>query len=119
MIGGKFKTIDQYIKIQPPEVRVILEVIRKTIQEVAPDAVETISYQMPTFKLNGKNLVHFAAWKNHIGFYPTPSGLDEFKNELSKFHGAKGSVQFPLDQPMPIDLIRKIVKYRVEENSKK
>ncbi len=111
-------TIDEYIRLQSFDIRDVLEKIRTTIQQEAPDAIETINYQMPTFKLNGKNLVHFAAWKNHIGFYPTPSGLDAFKEELSKYKGAKGSVQFPLNQPMPYDLIRKIVKYRVEENNK-
>jgi uncharacterized protein YdhG (YjbR/CyaY superfamily) len=110
------KTIDEYIGMQSPKIRETLEKIRNVIQKEAPDAIETISYQMPTFKLSGKNLVHFAAWKNHIGFYPTPSGLEEFKEELSKYNGAKGSVQFPLNQPMPLDLIRKIVRFRMQEN---
>jgi uncharacterized protein YdhG (YjbR/CyaY superfamily) len=96
-------------------VRTILYELRQTIREAAPDAEETINYQMPTFTLNG-NLVHFAAFKNHIGFYPTPTGIDAFKKELSVYKGAKGSVQFPIDQPLPLALIRRIVEYRVKEN---
>jgi uncharacterized protein YdhG (YjbR/CyaY superfamily) len=117
--GAQYKTIDEYIKLFPKEVREVLEQVRQVIQEEAPEATEAISYGMPTFKLNGRNLVHFAAWKNHIGFYATPSGNEAFKKELSAYKGAKGSVQFPLDQPMPISLIRKIVKFRVLENRKK
>ncbi|MBN2501302.1 MAG: DUF1801 domain-containing protein [Anaerolineales bacterium] len=112
------QNIDDYISNYPTDVQVILQKIRATIQEAAPNATEAISYQMPTFKLEG-NLVHFAAYKNHIGFYPTPNGIEEFKAELSKYKGAKGSVQFPLDQPMPYDLIRKITVYRVKENAAK
>lgn len=111
-----FKTIDEYIKTFPKEVRIILEQMRQTIRKAAPDAVEAISYQMPTFKLKGKNLVHFAAWKNHIGFYPTPSGIEAFKKELSQYGGAKGSIQFPMDKPLPLSLIRKIVEHRAKEN---
>lgn len=114
----QFKTIDEYIKIFPKEVQTILQTLRETIHKAAPEAVEAISYQMPTFKLNG-NLVHFAAFKNHIGFYPTPTGIDEFKKELSLYKGAKGSVQFPLDKPIPYNLVARIVKYRVNENLKK
>ena len=110
-------TIDEYISQYPQDIQQILESIRKVIKEAAPDAVEKISYQMPTFSLHG-NLVHFAAFKNHIGFYPTPSGIDGFKEELSQYKGAKGSVQFPLDKPMPYDLIASIVKFRVEENTR-
>ncbi|HBS47400.1 MAG TPA: hypothetical protein DEA91_28395 [Paenibacillus sp.] len=88
------------------------------IKEAAPDAKEKISYQMPTFELHG-NLVHFAAFKNHIGFYPTPNGIDAFKEELSVYKGAKGSIQFPLNEPMPYELISKIVKFRVAENIQK
>jgi uncharacterized protein YdhG (YjbR/CyaY superfamily) len=109
-----YKDIDQYISTFPEDVQVILENIRKTVHEVAPDAIEAISYQMPTFKLKG-NLVHFAAYKKHIGFYPTPSGLTGFKEELSKYPTSKGAVQFPLDRPIPYDLIKRIVEYRVEE----
>jgi len=93
--------------------------MRQTIRKGAPEAEETIAYQMPTFKLNGKNLVHFAAFKNHIGFYPTPSGIEAFNKELSPYKGAKGSVQFPIDKPIPFDLVEKIVIFRVKENLKK
>ena len=113
-----YSTIDEYVKGFPPEIQKKLEEIRSTVKMIAPAAEEKISYQMPTFYLNG-NLVHFAAFKNHIGFYPAPSGIDAFKDELSKYKGAKGSVQFPIDQPLPMELIRKIVEFRVEENLKK
>ena len=112
------KTIDEYIAGFPQDAQEILESIKAVIREAAPDAKETISYQMPTFKLKG-NLVHFAAFKTHIGFYPTPTGIDEFKDELSVYTGGKGSVQFPLDKPMPLDLIRRIVEFRVKENLEK
>lgn len=108
------KTIDEYIAGFPEDVQEILQKVRQTIKAAAPNAQETINYQMPTFTLNG-NLVHFAAFKNHIGFYPTPTGIEQFKDELSVYKGAKGSVQFPLDKPMPYDLIRRIVAFRVEE----
>jgi uncharacterized protein YdhG (YjbR/CyaY superfamily) len=110
-------TIDEYKKAFPKDIQLVLERVRQTIRKAAPDAVEAISYQMPTFKLNGKNLVHFAAWKSHIGFYPTPSGTEKFKKQLSRYKGAKGSVQFSLDEPIPYDLIIQIVKYRVNENT--
>ena len=110
-----FKTIDDYIKSFPKDIQKILEMVRQTIKKAAPEAEEAISYQMPTFKLNG-NLVHFAAFKNHIGFYPTPSGTKEFKKEISVFRSGKGSIQFPIDKPMPLSLIKKIVKYRVKES---
>ena len=108
-------TIDEYIAGFLPDVQEILEKIRLTIRAAAPDAQETISYQMPTFTLQG-NLVHFAAFKKHIGFYPVPTGIEAFKDELSVYQGGKGSVQFPLDQPMPYDLISRIVTFRVQEN---
>lgn len=107
--------IDEYIAGSPPDVQEILEKIRLTIRKAAPDAEETIKYQIPTFTLKG-NLVHFAAFKKHIGFYPTPTGIEKFKNELSVYEGAKGSVKFPLDKPIPFALIDKIVKFRVKEN---
>ena len=110
--------IDKYISGFPKEVQIILEEIRTTIRQAAPDAAETIKYAMPTFVLNG-NLVHFAAFKNHIGFYPVPSGIEAFKTELSVYKGAKGSVQFPINEPMPLGLISKIVKFRVKENLQK
>jgi uncharacterized protein YdhG (YjbR/CyaY superfamily) len=110
-----FVSIDKYIATFPKETQKILEEIRATIKAAAPEAEEKISYQMPTFVLNG-NLVHFAAFKNHIGFYPVPTGIEKFKKELSAYEGGKGSVQFPLDKPMPLILISKIVKFRVKEN---
>lgn len=110
-----FTSIDEYIASFPPNVQEKLEQMRTTIRAAAPDAVEKISYQMPTFALKG-NLVHFAAYENHIGFYPTPSGIEQFKDELAVYKSAKGSVQFPLDQPLPLDLVRRIVEFRVAEN---
>jgi uncharacterized protein YdhG (YjbR/CyaY superfamily) len=115
---GSHASIDEYIALFPKDIQKKLEELRATIKAAAPDAKEKISYQMPTFDLYG-NLVHFAAHKNHIGFYPTPSGIDAFKNELSVYEGAKGSVQFPLNKPLPLKLIRKIVKFRVSENVEK
>lgn len=109
-------SIDDYILTFPEDVQELLQTLRTVIKEVAPEASEKISYQMPTFELFG-NLVHFAAYKNHIGFYPTPSGIEKFKNELAIYKGAKGSVQFPIDEPLPYELIRKIVKFRVTENT--
>lgn len=111
-------SIDTYIASFPEAVQKLLEQMRSTIKKAAPKAEEKISYAMPTFYLNG-NLVHFAGYKNHIGFYPVPSGIEAFKKELSKYKGAKGSVQFPLDEPLPLALITRIVKYRVKENLKK
>jgi uncharacterized protein YdhG (YjbR/CyaY superfamily) len=109
------QTIDEYIAGFPTAVQEVLQKIRMTIHEAAPEAEEKISYQMPTFFLKG-NLVHFAAFKEHIGFYPVPTGIEKFKKELSVYKQGKGSVQFPLDQPMPYELITKIVKFRVKEN---
>ena len=116
--GKQFNTIDEYIKMFPEGVQRTLNELRQTIRDAAPEATETINYQMPTFTLHG-NLVHFAAFKNHIGFYPTPSGIEAFKQELSPYKGAKGSVQFPMDQPLPLALIRRIVAFRVKENSER
>jgi len=113
-----YNSIDEYIALFPPEVQKKLQEVRDTIHEAAPEAQEKISYQMPAFTLNG-NLVYFAAFKNHIGFYPIPSGIEAFKEELSKYPQGKGSVQFPFDRPLPLDLIRRIVLYRAEENKKK
>ena len=109
------KDIDVFIAKYPKEVRETLNRVRETIRAAAPGAEEGINYGIPTFSLNG-NLVHFSAFKAHIGFYPTPSGIEKFKKELSKYEGAKGSVKFPLDQPIPYALIAKIVKFRVKEN---
>ena len=114
----KFQTIDEYIAAFPQEIQDILQELRVTIQQAAPEATEKISYQMPTFFLKG-NLVHFAAYKNHIGFYPAPSGIEAFKAELSSYKGAKGSVQFPINEPLPLELISRITKFRVAENMAK
>jgi len=109
------QSIDEYIAGFPREVQEILQKVRKTIKKAAPDAEEAINYQIPTFTLKG-NLVHFAAYDKHIGFYPTPTGIEKFKNELSAYPVAKGSVKFPLDRAIPFDLITKIVRFRVKEN---
>ncbi|MCC6459634.1 MAG: DUF1801 domain-containing protein [Saprospiraceae bacterium] len=111
-------TIDEYIAGFPPATQQLLEQVRATIRAAAPDAEEAIKYAIPTFILGG-NLVHFAAFKNHIGFYPTPTGTTAFQAELSAYKSGKGSAQFPIDQPMPLDLITKIVEFRVQENLKK
>lgn len=112
------KNIDEYIAGFPDDIQKMLEQIRATIKEAAPDAEEAIRYAMPTFTLKG-NLVHFAAFKNHIGFYATPTGNEAFKKDLSGYKTAKGSIQFPLDKPMPLSLISKIVKFRVKQNLEK
>lgn len=114
----KITTIGDYIATFPESTRVLMEELRGLIREAAPEAEETISYQMPAFKLNG-NLVYFAGYKNHIGFYPTGSGISAFIDQLSAYKTSKGTVQFPLDKPLPADLITKMVKFRVEENLKK
>ncbi|MGB7537047.1 MAG: DUF1801 domain-containing protein [Anaerolineales bacterium] len=111
-------TIDEYIQSYPKDVQAILTKVRAVIRKAAPDAGETIKYRLATFTLNG-NLVHFGAFKNHIGFYPTPSGTAAFKKKLAPYVFAKGSIQFPLDKPIPYDLITKIVKFRVKENGAK
>lgn len=108
-------SIDAYIAGFPETTQALLQQIRLTLKQAAPEAEEAISYGIPTLKLKG-NLVHFAGYKNHIGFYPAPRALEEFKEELSGYKGAKGSVQFPLDQPLPLDLITKITKYRISQN---
>lgn len=105
--------VDEYIAAFPGDVQKKLQQVRQTIKKAAPDAEECIGYGIPTYKLNG-NLVHFGGFKNHIGFYPTPRGLAEFEKELSQYKGAKGSVQFPLDKPMPLDLIKRITLYRIK-----
>jgi len=110
------KTIDEYIGTFPKNVQDRLEKLRRTIREAAPEAVETISYGMPAFNLNNRYLVYFAAWKNHIGLYPMPSGIEAFQKELSPYKAAKGSVRFPMDKPFPFELVKRIVKYRVKEN---
>jgi uncharacterized protein YdhG (YjbR/CyaY superfamily) len=112
-----FESIDEYIRSFPKPVQKKLRELRKVIRELAPDAEEKISYQIPTFHL-GRNLVHFAAYANHIGFYPTSSGIRAFKSKLSKYNYSKGAIQFPLDEPLPMGLIRQIVKFRVREETK-
>lgn len=114
-----YSSIDEYISSLPVNVATIMQKIRRIITKAAPDTTEAISYQMPTFKLKGKNLVHFAAWRDHIGFYPTPSGTKKFERELKKYKYAKGSVRFPLDKPIPYSLISKIVTFRKNEESLK
>jgi len=109
-------TVDNYIKSFPENVQVILKKIRAIIKENAPGAVESLAYQMPAYKTDGKPLVYFAAFKNHIGFYATPTGHSAFAKELSMYKQGKGSVQFPFDKPIPYELISRIVKFRVHEN---
>jgi uncharacterized protein YdhG (YjbR/CyaY superfamily) len=113
------RTIDEYFAEFPPETRAVLEEMRALIRAEAPAATETISYAIPTFDLHGRHLVHFAGYENHIGFYPGARGIAEFKEELTGFKSAKGSVQFPLGQPLPTDLIRRIVAFRVEEGTRR
>ena len=108
-------SIDEYIAEFPPGTQELLRQMRELIRASAPGAIETISYAMPTFDLNGRHLVHFAAFKSHIGFYPTASGIESFKQEIAQYKNAKGSVQFPLGRPLPVDLIRRIVEFRVRE----
>ncbi|WP_162128490.1 iron chaperone [Flavobacterium phycosphaerae] len=113
-----FKSIDKYIAMQPEEVQVILEAIRQTIRKAAPQAEEAISYQMPAFKCHGP-LVYFAAYKNHIGFYPTGTGIKAFQKEIEVYKNSKGAVQFPLDQPIPHKLITQMVRFKLNENLNK
>jgi uncharacterized protein YdhG (YjbR/CyaY superfamily) len=113
-----YHTIDEYIALFPEDIQKILKELRAVIKAAAPDAEEKISYQMPTFAQKG-NVVHFAALKNHIGFYPTPSGIQAYHDELSIYEGSKGAIRFPIDKPLPLELISKIVKFRVAENLKK
>lgn len=114
----QYKNIDEYIGTFPPEVQAVLEKVRQTIHDAAPTATEAIAYGIPTFKLNG-NLVHFGGFKNHVGFYPAPKGIEAFKKELAQYLGGKGTIQFPLDKPIPFDLITRIVKLRVTQNENK
>jgi uncharacterized protein YdhG (YjbR/CyaY superfamily) len=114
--GKEPKTIDEYIATQPPNVQALLQQIRQTIHKAAPEAQETISYQMPAFK-QGSILVWFAAFKNHIGFFPKASGIEAFKEQLAPYKTSKGTVQFPLDQPLPLEIIAEIVRFRVKEQA--
>ena len=119
MMNKSINSVEEYIADFPKEIQTILKEIRATIKKSAPEAEESISYGMPAYKLNKKPLVYFAAFKNHIGFYATPTGHAAFADELSKYKQGKGSVQFPIDAPMPLDLMARIVKFRVEENLNK
>jgi len=115
-MGTTYKTVDEYIRTFQPTVQEILQKMRRTVKEAAPDAEEGITYNMPGFKINGKPLVYFAAFKSHIGFYPIPSGIEAFKEELSHYKQGRGSVQFPLDKPIPYELVKRIVVFRAKEN---
>ncbi len=112
-------TIDEYIAGFPPDTQAVLAEMRALISAAAPDATETISYAIPTFDLNGRHLVHFAGYAKHVGFYPIPSAMSAFADELSPYKSGKGSAQFPLGEPLPVDLIRRIVAFRVAENLKR
>jgi len=114
----QFKSIDEYIATFPDNMQKILEELRSTIKAAAPDAGETISYNIPTFTLNGKYLIYFAGWKNHISLYPIPIGTDAFNKQVSKYVEGKGTLQFPIDKPLPMKLIARIVKLKVAENRK-
>ena len=118
MPTNKFETIDEYIETFPENVRTILEKLRVTIRKAAPEGVESISYDMPTFKLDRTRLVYFSAWKNHIGFYSIPEGNEAFRKQLSPYSGPKGSLRFPLEKPIPYDLVNKIVTLRLKEIQK-
>ncbi len=118
-MNAGFKNVDEYIESFPPEIQERLIKIRTAIRKVAPGAEESISYGMPAYKLNSKPLVYFAGFGKHIGFYATPTGYSEFKKELGKYKQGKGSVQFPLNHPLPLDLITRITKFRVKENLQK
>jgi uncharacterized protein YdhG (YjbR/CyaY superfamily) len=117
MTTKKFKTIDQYISTFPPNVQILLETLRNTIKQAAPDAVEVISYNMPAFKCYGRLLIYFAAHSKHIGFYPGNSVTNEvFKDDLISYETSKGTVKFPFDKPIPVRLVKKIIKYKVMYN---
>jgi uncharacterized protein YdhG (YjbR/CyaY superfamily) len=118
MKGEPAKNIDEYIAAFPAEVQELLQTIRATIQKAAPNATEGIKYAIPTFILNG-NLVHFGGYKTHIGFYPAPMGIEAFKEETAQYEAGKGTLQFPIDKPLPLDLVARIVKFRVEKNLEK
>lgn len=114
-MNNKIKTIDQYIDLFEPETKNILNKIKKAIKQAAPRATETIKYGIPTFVFKG-NLVHFGGYKNHVGFYPATSGIEAFKKQLAKYQSGKGTIRFAIDKPVPFDLIKQIVKFRVEQN---
>jgi uncharacterized protein YdhG (YjbR/CyaY superfamily) len=116
-VTSRFATIDDYIRACPQDVQIILEEVRRTVRKAAPAAVETISYQMPTFTLNGKHLMHFAAWKHHISLYPMPAAGEALERELAPYRAAKGTVRFPLDKPIPYNLIGQLVALRVQQRA--
>jgi uncharacterized protein YdhG (YjbR/CyaY superfamily) len=118
-MNDQYSTIDEYIASFPPDVQQKLREMRTVIRRAAPDAEEAIRYGIPTFRLDGSNLVHFAAFKNHIGFYPTPSVIEKFRKELSSYTLSKGTVQFPLNGPVPSDMVERFVRFRVQETRKK
>lgn len=116
--GTKFKSVDDYFAAFPAKTKALLAILRKTIREAAPEAEELISYNMPAFKWHGM-LVYYAGYKAHIGFYPTSSGIKAFQKELAAYEGSNGAVRFPLDEPLPLNLIKKMVRFRVRENKEK
>ena len=116
---GKINSIDEYIRTFPEEIQKVLEDLRATIKAAAPEAREKISYGIPTFTLNGRYLIYFAGWKNHISIYPIPIGSEEFNKEISQYIAGKGTLKFPIDKPLPLKLITRIVKLKVAENLKR
>ncbi len=118
MKSNEYSTIDDYIAAQPPYAKAQLQAIRATIHAAVPQATEAISYAMPTFRINGRNMLHFAAFSRHFGFYATPDGHAQFEAELSKYKRGKGSVQFPIDEQPPLDLIRRIAEFRATQLDK-
>lgn len=118
MAKTNFQSIDEYIAACPPESRAYLQEIRKLIRRLAPDAKEKISYQIAAFERNGKNIIHFAGWKKHVSLYPVPAGSEAFERQIAKYVDGKGTVKFPLDEPLPLKLIEKVIKLHVEVNKK-
>ena len=114
-----FQSIDEYIAACPPESQDYLQQIRKLIRSLVPDAKERISYQIAAFERNGKNIIHFAGWKQHVSLYPVPAGSEAFERQIAKYAGGKGTLKFPLDEPLPIKLIERVVKLHLEANKKK
>ena len=112
---NKFETVNEYISTFPDEVKVVLEKVRKIIRKEAPEAEEAISYQIPTFKQNGKYLIYFAGWKNHISLYPIPNAVGGFKKKITPYIAGKGTLRFPLDKPIPYELIKEIVEFKIKE----
>ena len=119
MAEPKFQTIDEYIAACPPESQDYMKQIRKLIRTLVPDAKERISYQIAAFERNGKNIIHFAGWKKHVSLYPVPAGSEAFERQIAKYVDGKGTVKFPLDEPLPIKLIERVIKLHLEANKKK